>query len=906
MHEMTAVVPKQVHILRRTRIMKQGGLNRRGRVKLHPVRIVQLSCADTHCAALDVDGRVWTWGAAAALGRRCQRMKTMTSAVKKEPRGGASIYVVPYYLPPQAWDPTPGVVRRLRRYPVGRAISVAAGKGFTVVATARREDNESRGIQSVSELGRFAEGGALNLGHKQAVAAQFPHKNNDAIVSAAKEGATLSSSASEIEIEEGDEELNTLGLMRRQQEEAEEDRLIDQIGLRQLDERGDLILDVAAHEMQQVAAQKRKQMVRMKKRAKKRAEREASAAKHNSSRTVATTKYCFSDGDASDRTSSSESESEAELFGGRDPADPAPDLDDDNDDSKFNKDVFSLDVRAAAFGCADEQTEVHALSTIRRRPQAQHFRECVLMGKGALLRLLLLGGADPEQTFAHMGRKRVSALHHVCRANFANCVEPLLYFGADVNRRDEHGFTPLALAVIHRSVDAMNVLLRCRRYRRAMGLALVYCCRWGREDVLKQLIEQSGERCGIAASMSDQTDTGRADLPIRVGAAGAEDGAKQKADRREELSIGWHAGNSSRIIPETLEAMGLSNMVKDAETAHTIVAVKEENDGEDNNVNDNISKDEGRAKGRFSAEEDFANDEHRAAPLPWLGLRNSFPPIPVDAIDDDRALFTKESTYASLNGKGILEVVSEDEIEEPGALDAENKRRRRRNRARRRQRRILRKRTLGVDTSGNTALHWAGQRGYASMVETLLGLGADPFLMNGAAKSALDLAREGGYNDIVMRLQAATRGGAEARADFARRRKGREGGTSMVMRLRGAGALKDPGIHVEPTQEEAEWGAQQILKNENWEDGRAAAVEEGGEMTTEERKRKIIAEQDRQNDDERRKRIGDSEETPEERAQRLKEREEEKYMQLLLHPLVRFLGVWRVVLLGVVRCCFRL
>ena len=78
-----------------------------------------------------------------------------------------------------------------------------------------------------------------------------------------------------------------------------------------------------------------------------------------------------------------------------------------------NQNAFSLDVRAAAYGCADEQTEVQALSAVRRQPQPQHFRECVLMGRRVLLRLLLLGGADPEQTFAHMSRKRISALHHV-------------------------------------------------------------------------------------------------------------------------------------------------------------------------------------------------------------------------------------------------------------------------------------------------------------------------------------------------------------------------------------------------------------------------------------------------------------------------------------------------------------
>ena len=71
------------------------------RVRRRAVHVVMLCCADTHCAALDANGKVWTWGAAAALGRRCRPLPAQTSAVKKESRGGASVYVVPYYLPPQ-------------------------------------------------------------------------------------------------------------------------------------------------------------------------------------------------------------------------------------------------------------------------------------------------------------------------------------------------------------------------------------------------------------------------------------------------------------------------------------------------------------------------------------------------------------------------------------------------------------------------------------------------------------------------------------------------------------------------------------------------------------------------------------------------------------------------------------
>ena len=57
-------------------------------------------------------------------------------------------------------------------------------------------------------------------------------------------------------MEEGDDELDSLEVLRRRQEEEDEDRLIDQIGSRQLDERGDLILDVAAYEKQQMAKRK--------------------------------------------------------------------------------------------------------------------------------------------------------------------------------------------------------------------------------------------------------------------------------------------------------------------------------------------------------------------------------------------------------------------------------------------------------------------------------------------------------------------------------------------------------------------------------------------------------------------------------------------------------------------------
>ena len=83
----------------------------------------------------------------------------------------------------------------------------------------------------------------------------------------------------------------------------------------------------------------------------------------------------------------------------------------------------------------------------------------------------------------------------------------------------------------------------------------------------------------------------------------------------------------------------------------------------------------------------------------------------------------------------------------------------------------------------------------------------------------------------------------------------------MVMRLRGAEALKEPGVLAEPTLEEATWGAEQILKNEEWGDdgaGAAGGEDQAGEMTAEEGEKRVIAEQDRQKDREwKAKRIGE-------------------------------------------------
>ena len=141
---------------------------------------------------------------------------------------------------------------------------------------------------------------------------------------------------------------------------------------------------------------------------------------------------------------------------------------------------------------------------------------------------------------------------------------------------------------------------------------------------------------------------------------------QEQGETTKGAQTGWHAGNSSRIIPESLEAMGIAN--KDSETppaekAHTIVV-----------VNENNTENGGSGKSWTSATNSADSDEHRAAPLPWLGLRSSYPPIPVDTVDDDCALFGKESTLNGATDKSVPLEISEDEKEDPQATDSENKR----------------------------------------------------------------------------------------------------------------------------------------------------------------------------------------------------------------------------------------
>ena len=82
---MTAVLPRRV-VFEKEKKMKIGlgvetnknstaintNRKRRKRTKTQTTtRIVQLSLSDSHGAALDQNGNVWTWGSAPSLGRRC-------------------------------------------------------------------------------------------------------------------------------------------------------------------------------------------------------------------------------------------------------------------------------------------------------------------------------------------------------------------------------------------------------------------------------------------------------------------------------------------------------------------------------------------------------------------------------------------------------------------------------------------------------------------------------------------------------------------------------------------------------------------------------------------------------------------------------------------------------------------
>ena len=61
-----------------------------------------------------------------------------------------------------------------------------------------------------------------------------------------------------------------------------------------------------------------------------------------------------------------------------------------------------------------------------------------------------------------------------------------------------------------------------------------------------------------------------------------------------------------------------------------------------------------------------------------------------------------------------------------------------------------------TDYSGDTPLHYASTYGALSLARTLLKLGANPQLKNEERKTALDLARKEGHDDIVSLLSGSS------------------------------------------------------------------------------------------------------------------------------------------------------
>ena len=154
--------------------------------------------------------------------------------------------------------------------------------------------------------------------------------------------------------------------------------------------------------------------------------------------------------------------------------------------------AFDLEKNGYEMGVA-EITEMDVLSKDRRSDKkGTHFEHAVRGGRGGLLKLLLMGGANPNQSMFDENGKETTAMSYSSRSNFSNSIVTLLAHGADINTADQLGYTPLALAVIHESLGALDVLLRCRRYRRAPGLALVFSCRYGKENIVLQLLERCG------------------------------------------------------------------------------------------------------------------------------------------------------------------------------------------------------------------------------------------------------------------------------------------------------------------------------------------------------------------------------------------------------------------------------
>jgi hypothetical protein len=169
------------------------------------------------------------------------------------------------------------VVQRLRQYPIGRALSIAAGKGFTVVVTARREQSTTEDQKNKKKNKKKNRKDENHENHEN----QHKHPAPNSLL---KTVTTLPLTLANIEqqeqehqqtaqahsFEDGDErELREVDveelavyseesenssvdsdlenerkeqLRLERQHEAEEDALIEQMGMRVLDERGDIVL----------------------------------------------------------------------------------------------------------------------------------------------------------------------------------------------------------------------------------------------------------------------------------------------------------------------------------------------------------------------------------------------------------------------------------------------------------------------------------------------------------------------------------------------------------------------------------------------------------------------------------------------------------------------------------------
>jgi hypothetical protein len=178
-------------------------------------------------------------------------------------------------LPQPAWDPLPLVVQRLRQYPIGRALSIAAGKGFTVVVTARREQSTTEDqknkkknkkksrkdenhenhenqhkhpapdslLKTVTTLPlTLANIEQQEQEHQQTAQAHLFEDGEERELRDVEELAVYSEESEKSSVDSDLENERKEQLRLERQHEAEEDALIEQMGMRVLDERGDIVL----------------------------------------------------------------------------------------------------------------------------------------------------------------------------------------------------------------------------------------------------------------------------------------------------------------------------------------------------------------------------------------------------------------------------------------------------------------------------------------------------------------------------------------------------------------------------------------------------------------------------------------------------------------------------------------